>query len=38
MLGVLQELERRHGSIEDYLRSGGLSEEDLRLVRERLRG
>jgi protein-tyrosine phosphatase len=38
MLGVLEELERRYGSVEGYLRSGGLTDEDLLLVRERLRG
>ena len=38
MVGVLEELERRYGSVEGYLRSGGLTDEDLRLVRERLRG
>jgi protein tyrosine/serine phosphatase len=38
MLGVLEELERRHGSIEAFLRTGGVIDEDLRLVRERLRG
>ncbi len=38
MLGVLEELERRHGSIEGFLRAAGVTEEDLRLARERLRG
>jgi len=37
MLGVFAELERRHGSIEGFLRAGGVPEEDLRLARERLR-
>ena len=38
MVGVLEELERRHGSIEAYLPQQGSTEEDLRLARERLRG
>jgi protein tyrosine/serine phosphatase len=38
MLGVLEELERRYGSIEAFLRTGGATDEDLRLARERLRG
>jgi len=38
MVGVLVELERRYGSVEAYLRAGGLTDEDLRLVRDRLRG
>jgi protein tyrosine/serine phosphatase len=38
MVGVLAELERRHGSVEAYLRAGGLTDEDLRLARNRLRG
>ncbi|MFL6030650.1 MAG: tyrosine-protein phosphatase [Gaiellaceae bacterium] len=38
MVGVFEELERRHGSIEAYLSAAGLTEEDLRLARERLRG
>jgi protein-tyrosine phosphatase len=37
MTEVLQELERRYGSIEGYLRAGGLSDEDLAAVRARLR-
>jgi protein-tyrosine phosphatase len=37
IVGVFEELERRYGSIEDYLRSGGLSDEDLALARARLR-
>jgi protein-tyrosine phosphatase len=36
--GVLRELARRYGSVEGYLRAGGLTDEDLRLARERLRG
>jgi protein-tyrosine phosphatase len=36
MIGVFDELERRYGSVEEYLRSGGLTDEDLRLVRRRL--
>ncbi|MEK6273993.1 MAG: tyrosine-protein phosphatase [Actinomycetota bacterium] len=35
--GVLAELERRYGSVEGYLRDAGVSNEDLRLVRARLR-
>ena len=38
MVGVLEELERRYGSIEAFLRASGLTDEDLRLARERLRG
>jgi protein-tyrosine phosphatase len=38
MIHVLGELERRHGSIEGYLRAGGLTDEDLALARARLRG
>jgi protein-tyrosine phosphatase len=37
MTGVFAELERRHGSVEGYLRHVGLTEEDLELVRARLR-
>jgi protein-tyrosine phosphatase len=37
IVGVFEELERRYGSIEDYLRSGGLADEDLALARSRLR-
>jgi protein-tyrosine phosphatase len=35
--GVLAELKRRYGSVEGYLRSAGLSDEDLALARARLR-
>ncbi len=38
MVGVLEELERRYGSIEAYLRAAGLTDEDLERARERLRG
>jgi len=38
MIGVLEELEHRYGSAEDFLRAGGLNEEDLSLARQRLRG
>jgi protein tyrosine/serine phosphatase len=38
MLGVLEELERRHGSIEAFLLDAGVSEEDLAFARARLRG
>lgn len=37
MIKVLEELERRHGSVENYLREAGLSDEDLERVRKRLR-
>jgi protein-tyrosine phosphatase len=38
MVGVLEELERRYGSIEGYLRAAGLTDADLERARERLRG
>ena len=38
MTGVFQELERRYGGVEQYLRSAGVSGEELDLVRARLRG
>jgi protein-tyrosine phosphatase len=38
MAGVFAELERRHGSVEAYLRSAGVSREELALARARLRG
>lgn len=38
MLGVFTELRRRYGGVEAYLRSTGLSDEELELVRARLRG
>jgi protein tyrosine/serine phosphatase len=38
MIGVLEALERRYGSVEEYLRASGSSEDDLDLVRARLRG
>jgi protein-tyrosine phosphatase len=37
IVGVFEELERRYGSVEAYLRSAGLSDEDLELARARLR-
>lgn len=37
IVGVLDEIERRYGSVEAYLRSAGLTDEDLRLARKRLR-
>lgn len=37
MVGVLEELERRYGSIADYLKAGGASDEDLVQARARLR-
>jgi protein-tyrosine phosphatase len=38
MVGVLEELERRYGGVEGYLRCSGVSEEDLERARARLRG
>jgi protein-tyrosine phosphatase len=38
MLGVFRELERRHGSVEGYLRSTGLTDDELDRLRARLRG
>jgi protein-tyrosine phosphatase len=38
MLGVLVELEHRYGSVESYLRAGGVGDDELELVRKRLRG
>jgi hypothetical protein len=35
--GIFDELERRYGSVEGYLRSAGVSERDLDLARSRLR-
>ncbi|HXZ56982.1 MAG TPA: tyrosine-protein phosphatase [Gaiellaceae bacterium] len=37
MLGVFAELERRHGSVEGYLRSTGLTDKELDGLRHRLR-
>jgi len=37
MLDVLAELARRYGSVEEYLRAGGVGDEELELVRMRLR-
>ncbi len=37
MLGVFRELEHRYGSVESYLRSAGVDDEDLDRVRARLR-
>lgn len=37
IVGVFQELERRYGSVEDYLRAAGLSDDDLARARARLR-
>jgi len=36
MLGVFRELERRHGSVEGYLRSTGLTDDELDRLRVRL--
>jgi protein-tyrosine phosphatase len=38
MLAVLEDLERRHGSVADYLRAVGAGDEQLARVRARLRG
>jgi hypothetical protein len=38
MVEVLEELERRYGSVEGYLRAGGATDEDLERARTRLRG
>ena len=38
MLGVLAELQERYGGVEEYLRSAGVTDEELQLVRARLRG
>jgi protein-tyrosine phosphatase len=38
MEGVLEELERRYGSVESYLEAGGASHSDLRAARARLLG
>jgi len=37
IIGVFEELERRYGSVEAYLRSGGLTDDDLARARARLR-
>jgi protein-tyrosine phosphatase len=37
IIGVFEELERRYGSVDEYLRSGGLGDEDLARLRARLR-
>jgi protein tyrosine/serine phosphatase len=37
MNGVFTELERRYGGVEEYLRETGMSDEELELVRARLR-
>ena len=37
IVGVFEELERRHGSVEGYLRTASLSDEDLARARARLR-
>ncbi len=38
MAGVFAELEHRYGGVEAYLRSAGVGDEELGLVRARLRG
>jgi protein-tyrosine phosphatase len=37
ILGVFEELERRHGGVEQYLRSAGVTDEELARARARLR-
>ena len=37
MVGVLEELEQRYGSLEGYLRSAGVADDDLERARARLR-
>ncbi|HKD94290.1 MAG TPA: tyrosine-protein phosphatase [Gaiellaceae bacterium] len=38
MVGLFAELERRYGSVEAYLRGAGVTDEEIELVRARLRG
>jgi protein-tyrosine phosphatase len=38
MVGVFAELERHYGGVESYLRAAGVTDEELELVRARLRG
>jgi len=38
MVGVLEEVERRYGSVGEYLKRGGATDEDLELARARLIG
>jgi protein-tyrosine phosphatase len=38
MVGVFGELDRRYGGVESYLRAAGVTDEELELVRARLRG
>jgi protein tyrosine/serine phosphatase len=38
MVGVLEEVGARYGGVAEYLRSAGVTDEELRLVRARLRG
>jgi protein tyrosine/serine phosphatase len=38
MSGVFSELEQRYGGVEAYLREAGVTDEELELVRARLRG
>jgi protein tyrosine/serine phosphatase len=38
MVRVLEELERRHGSVEEYLRGSGAADEDFARIRARLSG
>ena len=37
MRGVIEELERRYGSVENYLREAGLTDDELARARARLR-
>jgi hypothetical protein len=36
MVGVFDELEQRYGSVEGFLRSGGVTDDEIDLVRKRL--
>jgi hypothetical protein len=37
MVGVFEELERKHGSVEGFLRDSGVTDEELERARARLR-
>jgi protein tyrosine/serine phosphatase len=38
MIGVFEELERRYGGVDAYLRDAGVTDDELELLRARLRG
>jgi hypothetical protein len=38
MVQVLEDLERRYGSVAGYLKAGGATDEDIERARARLRG